>query len=89
MTLPIVATVAAEAPEIAPKIAVSEQEVTDFFNANRAQFNLAEESYRIAQIAVTPVRDQQIANQTGDDAATPQGSIIRPRTIGLRADWSL
>ncbi|NWK94468.1 TonB-dependent receptor [Sphingobium lactosutens] len=24
-----------------------------------------------------------------NDAATPQGSIIRPRTIGLRADWSL
>ena len=32
--------------------------MTDFFNANRGQFNVAEEGYRIAQIVVTPVRDE-------------------------------
>jgi peptidyl-prolyl cis-trans isomerase SurA len=58
--------------EVGSKVAVSEQEVTDFFNANRAQFNIPEEAYHIAQIVVTPVRDPQIANRTGDDAQTPQ-----------------
>ena len=45
--------------EVGSKIAVTDQEVTDFFNANRAQFNVAEEAYHIAQIVVTPVRDPQ------------------------------
>ena len=60
-----------------PKIAVSDQDVTDFFPANRAQFNVAEESYHIAQIVVTPVRDPQIENGTGDDATTPQAAAAK------------
>jgi len=63
--------------EIGSKIAVSDQDVTDFFNANRAQFNIAEESYHIAQIVVTPVREAQVANGTGDDAATPQAAAAK------------
>jgi parvulin-like peptidyl-prolyl isomerase len=63
--------------EIGSKIAVSDQDVTDFFNANRAQFNVAEEGYRIAQIVVTPVREAQLANGTGDDAATPQAAAAK------------
>ena len=63
--------------EIGPKIAVSDQDVTDYFTANRAQFNVAEESYHIAQIVVTPVRDPQIANGTGDDATTPQAAAAK------------
>jgi peptidyl-prolyl cis-trans isomerase SurA len=59
------------------KVAVSDQEVTDFFNANRAQFNLAEDSYRIAQIVITPVREAQIANRTGDDATTIQAAATK------------
>ena len=59
---------------IRSKIAVTDQEVTDFFNANRARFNFAEEAYRIAQIVVTPVRDPRPANRTGDDATTPQAA---------------
>ena len=54
------------------KITVSDREVTDAFNANRAQFNVPEEAYHIAQIVVTPVRDQQVGNANGDDATTPQ-----------------
>ncbi len=59
--------------EVGSKITVTDKDVTDFFNANRAQFNVAEESYHIAQIVVTPVREAQTANGTGDDAATPAG----------------
>jgi peptidyl-prolyl cis-trans isomerase SurA len=60
--------------EVGSKINVSAQEVSDFVMANRSQFNLPEESYHIAQIIVTPVRDAQIANRTGDDATTPQAA---------------
>ena len=63
--------------EVGSKITVTEQEVTDFFNANRAQFNVPEESYHIAQIVVTPVRDAQVANRSGDDATTPQAAAAK------------
>ena len=60
--------------EVASKVNVTDQEVTDFFNANRGQFNLDEDAYHLAQIIVTPVRDPQINNRTGDDATTPQAA---------------
>jgi peptidyl-prolyl cis-trans isomerase SurA len=67
--------------EVTSRIMISEQEVTDFFNANRAQFNLPEEAYHLAQIIVTPVRDPQIANRTGDDAATPQAAAAKVQML--------
>ena len=63
--------------EVTAKVSVSDQQVTDFFNANRSQFNLPEDAYHLAQIIITPVRDQQISNRTGDDAATPQAAAAK------------
>jgi len=63
--------------EVVDKVQVSDAEVTAFFDANRAQFNLTEDAYRLAQIVVTPVRDQQSANTAGDDATTPQEAQIK------------
>jgi len=67
--------------EVRSKIAVTDQEVSDFFSANRAQFNVAEESYHIAQIVVTPARDAQVANRTGDDAATPAAAAAKVQML--------
>jgi len=67
--------------EVASKVTVSDQEVTDFFNANKAQFNLPEDAFRIAQIVVTGQKDQQIANRTGDDAATPQAAQAKVQML--------
>jgi peptidyl-prolyl cis-trans isomerase SurA len=67
--------------EITKKVSVSDQEVTEFFNANKAQFNFPEEAYRIAQIVVTPVREQQIANRTQDDAATPEAAAAKTQML--------
>ena len=67
--------------EVGAKITVTSQEVTDFFLANRNQFNLAEEAYHLAQIVVTPVREQQVANRTGDDAATPQAAAEKVKML--------
>ena len=63
--------------DVVSGITVSEEEVTGFFTANRAQFNLPEDAYHLAQIVVTPARDPQIANRTGDDAATPQAAAAK------------
>jgi peptidyl-prolyl cis-trans isomerase SurA len=67
--------------EVTSKVAISDQMVTDFFNANRAQFHLAEESYHLAQIIITPVREERLANATGDDAATPQAAAAKARML--------
>jgi peptidyl-prolyl cis-trans isomerase SurA len=63
--------------EVTAKISISDQDVSAFFNANRAQFNLPEEAYHLAQIVITPQREPQIANRTGDDAATPQAAAAK------------
>ncbi len=56
--------------EVVAKISITDQDVTDFFNQNRAQFNVAEPQYRIAQMVVTPRRDPQVRNRKNDDATT-------------------
>ena len=56
--------------EIISKIAPTDQDVSNFYNANRAQFNVPEVTYRLAQILVTPAKDFQIRNRKNDDAAT-------------------
>ena len=54
--------------EVVAKISTTDQDVTDFYNANKAQFNVAEPQYRIAQIVVTPRKEPQIRNRKNDDA---------------------
>jgi peptidyl-prolyl cis-trans isomerase SurA len=60
---------------------VSEQEINDFFNANRAQFNIPEEAYHIAQLVVTPVREPQQTNRRGDDATTPEAAAAKVQAL--------
>ncbi|MEO5820555.1 MAG: peptidylprolyl isomerase, partial [Vicinamibacteraceae bacterium] len=67
--------------EVSKQVTIGDPDVTRFFEANRAQFNLTEESYHIAQIVITPQRDAQITNTTGDDAATPQQAAAKARSI--------
>ena len=54
--------------EVVAKITITDQDVTEFYNANKAQFNVAEPQYRIAQIVVTPHKEPQIRNRKNDDA---------------------
>jgi peptidyl-prolyl cis-trans isomerase SurA len=63
--------------EVGAKAAVSEQDINEFFNANRAQFNIPEEAYHIAQLVVTPVREPQQTNRRGDDATTPEAATAK------------
>jgi parvulin-like peptidyl-prolyl isomerase len=70
--------------EVSKQVAVGDPEVTKYFEANRAQFNLAEEAYHIAQIVITPQREPQVANTTGDDAASPQAAAAKAQLIMQR-----
>jgi peptidyl-prolyl cis-trans isomerase SurA len=67
--------------EIVSKVTVTDQEVAAFFDANKAQFNRPEDAYRIAQIAITPVREPRVANRTGNDASTPQEAAAKVQMV--------
>lgn len=67
--------------EVGSKVTVTDQDITDFFNANRAQFNRTEDAYRIAQIVVTPAPDQEVTNRTGDDATSPKEAAAKAQML--------
>ena len=54
--------------EVVSEITISDQDITDFYKANQAQFNVAEPRYHIAQILVTPQKEPQVRNRKNDDA---------------------
>jgi peptidyl-prolyl cis-trans isomerase SurA len=56
--------------EVTSKVAPTDQDVANFYNENRAQFNVTETQYRVAQIVVTPRKDPQVRNRKNDDATT-------------------
>jgi len=53
---------------VAAKVSISDQDVTDFYNTNRNQFNVAEAQFRISQIVITPRKEPQVRNRKNDDA---------------------
>jgi peptidyl-prolyl cis-trans isomerase SurA len=56
--------------EVVAKIAVTDQDVQNFYEQNRAQFNVTEPQYRVAQIVITPHKDPGLRNRKNDDATT-------------------
>ncbi|MFY9733000.1 MAG: SurA N-terminal domain-containing protein, partial [Candidatus Acidiferrales bacterium] len=56
--------------EVVAKISITDQDVTDFYQKNRSQFNVAEPQYHIAQIVVTSHPDPSVHNRKNDKATT-------------------
>ncbi len=56
--------------EVFSKVSVTDQEIAEFYEQNREQFNVREPQYRIAQIVVTPRPDPGLRNRKSDDAAS-------------------
>jgi peptidyl-prolyl cis-trans isomerase SurA len=54
--------------EITSQISISDQDITDFYNSNKATFNLAEPQIHMAQILVTPQPDANVHNLKNDKA---------------------
>ena len=76
--------------EVVAKISITDQDVTDFYQKNRSQFNVAEPQFHIAQIVVTSHPDPSVHNRKNDKATTEgrsQAQDCRPRAeaeFGLR-----
>jgi peptidyl-prolyl cis-trans isomerase SurA len=78
--------------EVVAKITVTDQDVQDFYNQNRAQFNVTEPQFRIAQIVVTPHKDPGLRNRKNDDATTDPEARRKiaalEQQLGSGADFS-
>ena len=49
--------------EVSSKIEISDKDISDYYNAHKAEFNLIEPQYHLAQIMVTPSPNPQASNQ--------------------------
>src|ERR1700743_1137112 len=67
--------------EVVAKITITDQDVTEFYNANKAQFNVAEPQYRIAQIVVTPRKEPQVRNRKNDDATNDAEALRKVKML--------
>lgn len=54
--------------EITSQISITDKDITDFYNSNKASFNLAEPQIHMAQILVTPTADPNVRNLKNDKA---------------------
>jgi peptidyl-prolyl cis-trans isomerase SurA len=57
--------------EVVSKINVTDQDITDYYNAHKGEFNLIEPTYHLAQIIVTSAPNPQAHNQ--NDKAQNEG----------------
>lgn len=58
--------------EIKSHINISDKDIGDFYNANRASFNLMEPQVHLAQILVTPAANPEVRNLKNDKAQTDE-----------------
>lgn len=70
--------------EVSTRAAVTDAEITAFFDTNKAQFNRDEDAVRIAQIVITPVRENQRTNRTGSDAGSAPEASAKAQMIMQR-----
>jgi peptidyl-prolyl cis-trans isomerase SurA len=71
--------------EVSSKINVTDQDITDYYNAHKGDFNLIEPTYHLAQIMVTPMPNPQAHNQ--NDKAQNEGEARKKiQMIGNRLD---
>ena len=71
--------------EVVSKINVTDQDITDYFNAHKSEFNLIEPQYHLAQIMVTPSPNSQVANQN-DKAQNEADARKKIQMIANRLD---
>lgn len=71
--------------EVSSKINVTDQDITDYYNTHKGEFNLIETQYHLAQIMVTPVPNPQVHNQN-DKAQNEADARKKIQMIGNRLD---
>jgi peptidyl-prolyl cis-trans isomerase SurA len=71
--------------EVSSKINVTDQDINDYYNAHKAEFNLIEPQYHLAQIMVTPSPNPQVHNQN-DKAQNEADARKKIQMIANRLD---
>jgi peptidyl-prolyl cis-trans isomerase SurA len=72
--------------EVTSKINVSDQDVTNYYNAHKAEFNLVEPQYHLAQIFVTTAPNVQVHNLKNDKAQNEADARKKIQMIVNRLD---
>ena len=72
------------AKEITSHIAISDKDVADFYNGNKAGFNLAEPQVHLSQILVTPQPNPEVRNLKSDKAQTEDQARAKMQMIEAR-----
>jgi len=68
--------------EITSKIAVSEVEIKDFYEKNKASFNLPP-TYHLLHILVTPAQEIEVKNTKRDDAKNPAEAVAKAQKLAV------
>lgn len=69
--------------EVGARVTITDAEVSAYFEKNRAQFNVPERQYHLAQIVVSST-PTQVNNQQNDDARTPDQAQRKLQMIAER-----
>ncbi len=72
------------AKEITSHISITDADVANFYNANKASFNLAEPQVHLAQIVVTPVPDPNVHNLKNTKAQNETEAAQKIQDIARR-----
>jgi len=70
--------------EITSKIAITDNDVSNFYNSNKASFNLAEPQIHLAQIVTTPNPDPQVRNLKNSKAQNDAEARTKIQDIETR-----
>ena len=70
--------------EIGAHISISDADVTAFYNANKAAYNVPENMVHLAQILVTPTPDPNVRNLKGDKAQNEEQARTKIQMLQLR-----
>jgi peptidyl-prolyl cis-trans isomerase SurA len=70
--------------EITSQISITDKDITDFYNSNKASFNLAEPQIHMAQILVTPSADPNVRNLKNDKALSEAQAVKKIENLHAR-----
>jgi peptidyl-prolyl cis-trans isomerase SurA len=71
--------------EVNSKVNVSDQDIVDYYNTHKSEFNFIEPQYHLAQIFVTPMPNPQLPNQN-NKAQTEADARKKIQTVLNRLD---
>ena len=72
--------------EITSKVSVTDQDITKYYNEHKAEFNLVEAQYHLAQILITSAPNPQVRNLKNDKAQNDAEAKKKVQMLANRLD---